>query len=292
MPELPEVETIINDLKKVLPGLSVRGAWTDWEKTIKWPKKFKDFKKEIIGEKITRVNRRGKNILIELSGNKTLLVHQKLTGHLLYGPFELVKGKWLSTKTGPLRDDPQNRFLHLVLSLSDGNSLALSDVRKFAKVILMDSDKIFKLPDIEKLGIEPLDKEFSFKKFNEIITKKRGFVRDVLMNQEVIAGIGNIYCSEILWNAGIDPFKETGKLSAGELKKLYASIKKILKQAVKLRGDSIIDYRDAFGKKGKYQSIHKAYGMEGEKCAKKDGGVIKRIKRKGRSAFFCPAHQK
>ena len=112
------------------------------------------------------------------------------------------------------------------------------------------------------------------------------------MNQEIISGIGNIYSDEILWLAGIHPLKDTRKLRNPELKKIYQAIKPILTKAIKARGSSYIDYRDAGGKKGRYQEMQNAYGLEGTMCKKRDGGIIKRIKIGGRSAHFCPLHQK
>ncbi len=275
MPELPEVQTIVSDLGKVLPGQTIRDVWTDWPKMIKNPESFAEFKKELTGRKISGVKRKGKNILIGLTGGKTLLIHLKMTGHLLYGS-----------------DDPQNRFLHLVINFSTGKQLALSDVRKFAKILICETGKLGELEDIKDIGIEPMDKFFTYAKFKEILSNRKGRIRDILMNQEIIAGIGNIYCSEILWEAGIYPFRKTLTLRGSDLHEIYRAILKILKQAIKARGDSIIDYRDISGKKGGYQFLHKAYQMEGKKCSKNDGGIIKIVKQKGRSAFFCPVHQK
>jgi formamidopyrimidine-DNA glycosylase len=292
MPELPEVQTIVSDLKKVLPGLKIRDVWTDWKKMIKYPKSFPAFKKDLIGKKILKVDRKGKNILIDLSGGKTLLIHQKMTGHLLYGSFKHVAGKWMAGRPGPLRDDPQNKFLHLVFDLSNGKQLALSDLRKFAKVLIWKTDDLDNLDDINRIGIDPLDKSFTLKRFKELLSKKRGRIKEVLMKQELIAGIGNIYASEILWEAGVYPFKETTKLKEKELEKIYKSVKKVLKKSLRLRGDSTVDYRDLFGKKGKYQYAHRAYKMEGKVCLKKDGGIIKRVKKGNRSTFYCPTHQK
>ncbi|MBU2633388.1 DNA-formamidopyrimidine glycosylase [Patescibacteria group bacterium] len=275
MPELPEVQTIVSDLKKVLPKLKIRDVWCDFKKMIKQPESFAQFKKIVIGKKFLDVKRKGKNILINLSENKTLLIHQKMTGHMLYGKI-----------------DPQDRFIHLVFTLSNGKHLALSDIRKFAKVLICETDRLDTLKDIKDIGPDPLDKTFTFKKFKEIFSKKKGVIKNGLMKQEIIAGIGNIYANEILWEAGIHPFKKIQKIKKEEFEKIYKAIKKILKQGVRMRGDSVVDYRDAFGKKGRYQNFHKAYQKEGEKCSKNDGGIIKRIKETGRSAFFCPKHQK
>lgn len=293
MPELPEVQTIVSDLNKVLPGLKIAGAWTDWKKMIKNPKSFEEFKKELAGRKILNVKRRAKLILINLSGNKTLIIHQKMTGHMLYGKWKQNnKKEWKSVLPGPIKNDPQNRFLRLILNLSNGRQLSLSDLRKFAKVLIWDTDDLQNLKDLKNLGPEPLSPGFTFKKFLEIIKNKNSGIKTALMNPKIIAGIGNIYSDEILWEAGIHPLKKASKLSEKEIKKIYKAIPKILKTAIKAKGDSISDYRRPSGEKGKYQEIQKAYQREGEKCLKNDGGIIRRIKISGRSAHFCPVHQK
>ncbi len=285
MPELPEVETIVQDLRKVLPGLKIRDVWSDVFS-------FQKIKKEVINKKILKIERKGKNILIYLSGGKTILVHQKMTGHLLYGKYQksnLKSQKWIAVEPGPLRD-PENRFIHLLFFLSNGSQLALCDMRKFAKVAVLTAEKI--LDEFKKLGPDPFDKNFTLKKFREIIAKKSGKIKVVLMNQEIISGIGNIYSDEILWLAGVHPLKPAQKLKEEEIKKIYSSIKPVLKKAIKARGSSYIDYRDARGRKGHYQEMHYAYQQTGKKCKKRDSGIIQKIKISGRSAHFCPIHQK
>lgn len=301
MPELPEVQTIVSDLEKFLPKLKILDVWTDHKKMIKYPKSFNGFKKEIVGRKILKVARKGKNILIHLSGSKTLLIHQKMTGHLMYGEWQKDNRRWISLKKGPLRADPQNRFIHLVFILSNGKQLALSDMRKFAKVLVWPSSKLNKFEDIKDLGPDPFDKSFTLKKFHEILSNRKaakgksrqrwGKIKTVLMDQSLVAGIGNIYSDEILWQAGVHPLKEVQKLKSSEIGKIYKAIKSVLKQAIKARGSSNVDYRDALGKKGKYQEMQNAYKQEGKKCKKKDVGTIKRIKIGGRSARFCSIHQ-
>ena len=296
MPELPEVETVVRDLNKVLPGLKIRDVWCDFPKMIKCPS-FRNFKKELVGRKILKVKRRGKNILIGLSENKTLLIHQKMTGHMLYGKYQKAKSKkrnygtWTATEKGPLKDDPQNRFLHLVIGLSNGRQLALSDLRKFAKVLVCPTDKLGELKDLKDLGPEPLEKSFTFDKFKKALEKKKGKIHQVLMNQKIIAGIGNIYSSEILWQAGIHPLKEADKLNREELSKIYQAIRKILTKALKLGGTSISDFRKPSGEKGFYAEIRKVYRREGQKCGR-CRAIIKRIKLAGRSAHFCPICQR
>ena len=311
MPELPEVQTIVSDLRKILPGLKIAGVETDWEKMFK-NCYFENFKKEVVGEKILDVRRIGKNILIDLSGGKTILVHQKMTGHFLYGKLEMVtppvagEARWLGKEAGAIRDDPQNRFIHLVFDLSNNKQLALSDLRKFAKVLLWPTDKLSELADINNLGPDPTAENFDFNKFQERLAPlaaglsrpqagqalKKGKIKTVLMDQSVFAGIGNIYSDEILWLAGIHPLRQVSSLTQEELKSIFTSTKKILKKAIEARGTSDSDYRDPSGQKGGYQEMLYVYGLEGEKCQKKDGGIITRIKIGGRSAHFCPVHQK
>lgn len=290
MPELPEVHTIVADLKRFIPGLKIKDVWTDILA-------FKKIKKDVVGEKIISVERRGKNILIHLSPNpkdqifgKTILVHQKMTGHLMYGKWVKEKSGWKSVLPGPMRDDPGNRFIHLLFFLSNNKHLALCDMRKFASVVVLP-EKIVK-EKLEKLGPEPFDKNFNIKKFSENIKRKTGKIKTVLMDQGVIAGIGNIYADEILWEAGVHPLKISSKLKESEIKKIYRAIKPVLKRAIKARGSSYIDYRDAQGKKGRYQEMQNAYGLKGKKCKKRGcNGIIEKIVIGGRSAHFCPKHQ-
>lgn len=286
MPELPEVETVVRDLNKLVLGKRITRIWADAKKIIKKPRIFENFEKEIKGRKIGNIRRRGKNILFELSGGKTLLVHQKMTGHLLFGKWKMESGKWLAAK-GHLRD-PQNRFIHLMFWLDKRKQLALSDLRKFAKVELWDNKELKK--ELSLLGPEPLEKSFTLDKLKEILKNKKGKIKQVLMNQEVVAGIGNIYSDEILWRAKVRPFREASKLKEKEIREIYLALKKILAKAVKLGGTSISDFRRPSGEKGLYANIRKAYRREGEKCGR-CGAIIKRVKIGGRSAHFCPECQ-
>lgn len=290
MPELPEVETIVRDLQIKVLGRTFIDARTDFKKIVK-RQNFEEFKKEIKGKKILNVWRRGKNIIFDLSKNLSLLIHQKLTGHLLYGIWEKEGGKWMAKEKGPLQDSV-NRFIHLMFYLDNGKMLALSDLRKFAKVILVKTEELQKLEDLKSLGPEPLEKTFTFQKFKECLKVKKGKIKQVLMNQTVIAGIGNIYSDEILWTAKIHPLKRIQGIKEEEMKRIYVSMKEVFKKAIRLKGDSISDYRLITGEKGRYQEVQKVYQREGKPCFRKDGGIIKRIKIGGRSAHFCPYCQK
>ncbi|MFH1036725.1 MAG: DNA-formamidopyrimidine glycosylase [Patescibacteria group bacterium] len=291
MPELPEVETIINGLRTKVRNRTFVDIWTDWPKIVKKPGSFGVFKKDIIGRKIQRIWRRGKNILFDLSGGRILLVHQKMTGHLLLGEWKMIKNGWKSEIQGPLSDDPRNGFLHVIFFLNDGVQLALSDMRKFAKIELWRKKELEKSDGLNSLGPEPLDKSFTSEKFKKVLPQK-GKIKQVLMNQNIIAGIGNIYSDEILWEARIHPLRNVADLSGKDLKEIYVAIKKILEKAIRLKGDSMSDFRLVNGEKGGYQEIQNVYRREGMPCFRKDGGIIKRIKIGGRSAHFCPICQK
>ena len=302
MPELPEVETIVRDLRKKVLKRTFLDVWVDTPKIIKRPKDFEKFKKEVKNKKILKIRRRAKNIIFELSGDCILLIHQKLTGHLLYGLWELGQGRWIP-KIDDVMKDRVNTYIHLLFYLDNGKMLALSDLRKFAKVELWEKEEFYSSKDFKNLGPEPLDKDFTFNKFKEIFKnplfihsrkaaggeprQRRGKIKQVLMDPKVIAGIGNIYSDEILWRSKVHPQKNISELEILELKSIYQNIKKVLLLAIKLRGESISDFRDLQGKKGFFDTERRVYQREGEKCSR-CGELIRRLKIGGRSAHFCP----
>jgi len=289
MPELPEVQTIVDDLNKKILGRKINGVWFDAPKIIKEPR-GRGLEKQIKGLKITTVKRRGKNILIYLSRDFLLLIHQKMTGHLLVGKWQIANRKPIPSISGPIKEKV-NDYIHIIFYLDNGWMLGLSDLRKFAKVLFGQKEKIEKMPDLAKLGVEPLDKNFTFFKFRNLIHAETRKIKQVLIDQEVIAGIGNIYSDEILWRAKIHPFKPANKLNEAELKKIYAATREILKKAIKLRGTSISDFRDTSGKEGAYATVRYAYQREDEPCPRCKT-PIRRIKLGGRSAHYCPKCQK
>ena len=301
MPELPEVETIIRDLNKKVLNRTFIDVWTDFPKVVRKPEDFEQFKKEIKGKKIQKIWRRGKNIIFNLSdyipphrpptevgpSNRSLLIHQKLTGHLLLGNWEFSRGKWIPP-TGPLTEKI-NTYIHLLFTLDNGQMLALSDLRKFAKVELWDNEGLKK--ELSSFGPEPLEKDFTFENFKECFKGKRGKIKQVLMDQTVIAGIGNIYSDEILWQAKIYPFKNVSKLTDEELKEIYQAMREILAKAIKLGGESISDFRRISGERGYFDKERKVYRREGEPCPR-CGTKIKRVKLGGRSVHYCPSCQR
>ena len=208
MPELPEVTTTVNGLNQVLPKLSIQNVWTDYylrtknrrQDTIKNKKYFEYFKKEVFGEKVLFAERRGKNVLIHLTSGKTILIHMKMTGHLLYGKYKRVverehpasrKTRWIAAEKALLQE-PFNRFIHLVFTLSNGKHLAFSDMRKFAKVFLFETKKREDIVDLSVLGPEPLQNLSLATFIKQLVKRRSGKIKTVLMDQSVFAGIGNI----------------------------------------------------------------------------------------------------
>lgn len=310
MPELPEVETTTSGLRKTIVGLTIKDVWTDLSTkdkrqsgAIANPEYFKVFRKEILNKKVLSVERRAKNILINLSKNRTILVHLKMTGHLLYGKYKFEKNKWTPDEEGPLHD-PFNRFVHVVFILTspqpspdkgEGVShLAFSDARKFGKITLLDTKTAHESKHLNNIGPEPLVPSFDVKQLKERLNKKpKGKIKTVLMDQSIIAGIGNIYSDEVLWRTGVHPERIVSKIKEGELKLMLKAIKETLAKGIDFGGDSMSDYRNIRGLPGKFQLHHEAYRRTKERCRKKGcKGIILRKVVNGRSAHFCSVHQK
>jgi len=316
MPELPEVETTVRELNKKVKGKTILDVWTDYSSNykhykdqVKNPKYFSGFKKRIEGKKIKEVKRRGKNILIHLSSGDVILIHMKMTGHLIFGKYIMQNKKKKSTiqnlpekweketwipdepHTSPLWDS-YNRHIHLVFSLSGGRKLILSDARKFARVRIIDRDELENIKEIQNLGPNPLDiPEERF--IDRLNTRQSGKIKQVLMDQNVLAGIGNIYSDEALWKVGVLPASNLKKIPRKELGRLYKAVQDVLKKGIAFGGDSTSDYRAPDGKKGSFQHKHNVYRKKGEKCSmKKCSGIIKRSVVGGRSTHFCDTHQK
>ncbi len=302
MPELPEVQTIVNDLNKKIKGDTIVGFWSDWKKAIKHPA-YAKFARDIKNRKILNARRIGKNIFIDLSGGKSLYIHLKMTGHLLVKTranfqfpifnFQSISNDQISKfKKHTYFDDKVNQYIHHIWYLNNNKSLEFSDLRKFGKIVLDDTEKINNLPEIKKLGVDAMSNDFTLEKFKNILEKKQNKVFSlILMEQELIAGIGNIYRSEILFESEILPERKIKSLSPEEIKKIHQNIKKVLEKAIKLRGTSDSDYRDTAGAPGGFQKVLRVYNRESEKCPK-CGEMIRRTKMGQRSVFYCASCQK
>ncbi|HAU07570.1 MAG: Formamidopyrimidine-DNA glycosylase [Candidatus Yanofskybacteria bacterium GW2011_GWF1_44_227] len=290
MPELPEVETIVRQLREKIIGLKITDFWADWPRSVRQAGGIDGARKQMKGRKILKVNRRAKYIVVDIEGPKTIFVHQKISGHLLYGKWAKNEQGWTSRIKGPLSEDSANKYIRMVFYLNNGYQVALSDPRRFGKMILVDDRELKNLKEIQELGPEPL--EISLSDFSKLFKNKKGKIKQILMDPKFIAGIGNIYSDEILWQIGVHPLSKPENLKTAQIKSMYSAMQGILNKAIKYKGDSMDDFRTLTGEKGEYQEMHKAYQRTGDKCDKKDGGIIKRIKVGGRSAHFCSKHQK
>jgi formamidopyrimidine-DNA glycosylase len=339
MPELPEVQTTVQGLNETVRGLSIVDVWTDYgtyaagardgsafhagKNNIKDPAYFAMFKRDVVGRTIERSEREGKNVLIHLSGGHSILTHMKMTGHFLYGEYHFEKyeganvgsasasdgaGRWRPVEKGGPLHDPFNRHIHLVFTLSNGKHLAFSDLRKFAKVFLYKTESASEIADLIKLGPDPLTDTFTYEVMHaQLMKKPRGKIKQVLMEQSLIAGIGNIYSDEMLWLAGIHPLSQPGAVPEREMRALYKAMREVLLHGIDFGGDSDSDYRNVYGEAGKFQNKHNAYRRTGDPCefkidgadqddekkgTRRDGGTIERLMVGGRSGHFCPVHQK
>lgn len=295
MPELPEVQTTVNGINKTAKGQIILDVWSEYKseyykgkENIKDVNYFKKFKKEIIGKKILKAERIGKTVNIYLKGGTIIQVHMKMTGHFLYGKYSYNKKtkSWEAVESEKLKD-PFNRFIRLVFTLSSGNYLALCDMRKFATVKLVSSkDLENKIPDPVK------EKVFSYLSVKSALSNKSGNLKNILMNPEVIHGIGNIYSDEILWKCSLHPEEKTEKLTDKDFKNICKTAKEILNSSIAIGGDSMSDYRNVYGERGRFQNKHKVYKRKNLPCLKKGcGGTIERKIIGGRSAHYCPLCQ-
>jgi len=292
MPELPEVETIVSQLNKTVKNQIISDVWTDSPKNLKGKYSFRQFRSLIKGKKIKKIQRKGKNIFFYLDDDWVLWIHLKLTGHLLLGEYFYSKGRWQAKTARPLSDF-NNGFIHWVFKLKKDKSLALSDMRKFAKIALLKKEELKKEKDIKELGQDPLKPSFKEEAFEKIIRKAKGEIKKFLMDQRYLSGIGNIYANEILWSAKVNPFKKIAALSKKEISQIFISLKEILNKAIKNQGTSAADesYKNIYGESGSYNKFLRVYQREGQPCFN-CGTKIKRIKSNGRSTFYCPKCQK
>jgi formamidopyrimidine-DNA glycosylase len=270
MPELPEVETIVRDLNSALNGQIVKNAGflnTYIKESGETPSES-----SLCGHRLLTIERRGKNMIFRFENDLSMVVHLKMTGRLL---FEKLPPR-------------ENKHLHFQIEFDIAN-LYFYDVRKFGRIGIYNSSGLSKHPRLSKLGPEPFD--LTPARFVELFKGRNKPIKIALMDQEIIAGIGNIYADESLFAAGIRPNLKAAKIKTDRLKILHKSVIKILNKAIDNRGSSVDDYLDGFGKSGKFQNLLNVYGRTGEKC-KKCNSAIKRIVLGGRSTHYCPRCQK
>jgi len=270
MPELPEVETVAAGLRAVISGRRIRDA------RCRLPKLLRETRpvdlEALAGSRISGVRRRGKVLIIEAE-SRALLFHLKMTGQFL----------WVRA------DEPADKHTHFVLAFHDAaEELRFRDVRKFGFCRCLLCAEVEASDEVGRLGPEPL--EIGPEEFAARIAARKGRLKSVLLDQRVLAGVGNIYADESLHAAGLHPLTAAGRLNPGELIRLRSALRRILKAAIAAGGSSVRDYRGVGGEIGDFQTRHRVYGRAGEKC-RRCGGTIRRIVVGGRSTFFCPKCQ-
>ena len=306
MPELPEVHTTVTGLQSVLPKLSITDIWTDmWsaarlsKNTIKDRSYFPYFKKYALNTPVKQVRRRAKHILIDFENGFTMIIHMKMTGHLMYGTYKQNKNydgrqwPWIPVdKDSPL-NDPYNRHIHVVFTLSNNQQLAFCDSRKFGTIVIEKTDTLH-TERLAHLGPEPLETSFTLNNFKERLMKSPArAIKTVLMDQSIIAGIGNIYSDEMLHRAHVLPTRTAKSLSPSEDRLLFTSMKAVLSKGIDFGGDSTSDYRNIKGERGAFHENHQVYLRTKEKCLTKNcKGIIEKQTIGGRSAHFCRVCQK
>jgi len=266
MPELPEVETIKRELERAVLGKKIRDVCVHNPKVIRQPSVEK-FRRGLSGVKIKNILRKAKLLIFELSNGKSLAIHLKMTGQLIY---------------------PGNgRKSRVVFRFSNGRKLDFNDQRLFADLRLVDDWRGLKF--IQGLGPEPFD--LSLPEFKEMLAKKKTKIKPLIMDQRFISGVGNLYAAEALFRARIHPARSAASLSGREVERFFKEIKDTLSEAIKYKGSSVDQYVQLSGEPGSYIKYHKVYDREGKPClsCKKP---IKRIALGGRGTYFCPKCQK
>jgi len=266
MPELPEVETLRREISGALVGKKIKEVCIHVSKVIREPSP-REFQKALEGISVTNVLRKAKILILELSNGKSLVIHLKMTGQLIY-PGQGTKAR-------------------VSFKLSDGKELDFNDQRLFAELRVMDDWRT--LPFVKGLGPEPF--ELTLEQFKEMLGQKKTKIKPLLLDQTFISGIGNLYAAECLFRAKIHPARPANNLNNKEKETLFASIRDILNEAIKYGGSSVDDYVRLSGIKGGYVAYHKVYGREGKPCPVCKT-AIKRIALGGRGTYFCPRCQK
>ena len=281
MPELPEVETIAGGLNRYLRGKAVAAATADTPKL--FPNDPALTAMHLIGSRVESVTRRGKAMLITLSSGYVLVIHLKMTGQLVFAG----KGQESS-----LPEPMPGRFTHVIFTFADGSHLYFNDQRKFGWIRLMPATEAAELKFLKEMGPEPLTSAFNAKYLKEKLSRRQSSpIKTALLDQKVVAGVGNIYADESLFLSGILPNRPAAGLKEKEIRVLCANIKKVLRTSIELGGSSRQDYVNAIGQKGDYLDQAYVYGRTGEPC-RTCGRPIEKIKLAGRGTHFCRGCQK
>lgn len=284
MPELPEVETVKTGLNRLLPGRVVHSVDFDWPKS--FPNAIRDVEEFLIGAEVLIVARRAKVLLIELSSKYSLVIHLKMTGQLVFRSESDQFGAGHPNRS--LVNDLPDKSTRVTLTFKDGSKLFFNDQRKFGWVRLLPTVEVMNLDFFKKVGPEPLAADFTWEHFKErLLRRKNTSVKAALLDQGVIAGVGNIYADESLWGAGIHPGSRTGALNDEQFKSLYEELVMVLELSIEKGGSTDRNYVDAEGKKGSYLAFARVFRREGKPCERCATEIVK-TRVASRGTHFCP----
>jgi len=288
MPELPEVEVVKRSLEKKILNLIIKKVKI-YDPNLRY-KVDKDSILKLIGKKIRNIKRRSKFLIFEI-GDSYMLVHLGMTGKFF---FQNKKEKRIKTSfyydLDPKKDQNHDR---LIFYFQNNQKLIYNDIRKFGFIKFFDLDKLDKNIHLKNLGPEPLNKKWNFEYFKNYINKRDRNIKNILMDQTCVSGLGNIYTNEILFLSGVRPDRKVKSIKNFEIHKIIKYSKEILKNSIKLGGSSIKDFFTVDGKKGNFQQQFKVYGKKNEKCSNIDcNKIIIKVSLANRSTFYCRSCQK
>tara|TARA_B100000242_G_scaffold256503_1_gene199943 strand:- start:230 stop:1099 length:870 start_codon:yes stop_codon:yes gene_type:complete len=289
MPELPEVEVVKRSLQTKLLNLVINKV-----KIIDSSLRYKINKYQILkltGSKIKKIERRSKYLIFWTDNDLIILAHLGMTGKFFF--IDKSKKKFKTSFYYSLQESKDKKYNKIVFFLQNNQKLIYNDVRKFGFIKVYDKKNYDKISHLKKLGPEPLEKSYNFQYLKNYIVRRKRTIKEILMDQKCVSGLGNIYVNEILFSSGIDPSRKVEKIKDFELNQIIKNTKKILKNSIKLGGSSIKDFSSDDGKKGIFQQHFKVYGKNNELCSNSDCNkrVIKIII-SNRSTFFCKKCQK
>jgi formamidopyrimidine-DNA glycosylase len=308
MPELPEVQTIVSELNAKLKNKTIKVVSVNAPKMVSIgpgtvsnirvvnQKSVNQFISLLTGQRIISVKRRAKLLIFDFSGPLAMLVHLKMTGQFIYEDKKLrakTHGKYrmLNKLNAPFVELP-GKHTHVVFYFTDGSILYYNDVRKFGYLKIVRDEEIAHIKELNEFGPEPLDKKFTYDAFTRGLKKRpKGKIKQVLMDNKVVVGIGNIYSDEILFHAKLRPTRVIKTLSASELKAIYKWIRPVLEKGIKAKGSSVGDFVRTDGTWGQMGKFHFVYGRKGKEC-KVCGTKIEVVKLGGRTGSYCPNCQK
>tara|TARA_B100000686_G_C16733063_1_gene941915 strand:- start:325 stop:1152 length:828 start_codon:yes stop_codon:yes gene_type:complete len=275
MPELPEVETIISGLRPHLEGFSIKSIDVR-RHDLRFPVP-RNLSKRILGSEIEAIKRRGKYILVFFENSKVLIIHLGMSGKIILNDL----------------NEKENKHSHVIFTLNSGKKFMFNDPRRFGMVILSEKNKYLYQSRFKNMGPEPLNPEFNYQSLLFCLAGKKAPIKNVLLDQRTVAGIGNIYACESLFLAGVSPTKQAGRIKQAKAERLVLSIKTVLKKAIDAGGSSIKNFVKSSGEMGYFQNSLAVYGRVGKQCPDCNCRVgIKCIKQSGRSTFYCPKKQK